>query len=117
MVMTRGVSHGTRMRADWEPPGTLFVVFNDGWQEGISSLAQAARAETDVVIVVTEGEAADPSVRGWISQRGLDAVVLEHNTPWIRDYGPVELNIGCRCDDLNRRYDNRLGTSGGKRVT
>ncbi len=79
------------LRGDWEPPETLLVAYEDNWPDVLGELIAAARGDAAVVVVLKPEHTRDRAVQRWLDTVGVETLVLEHDSPWIRDYGPFEV--------------------------
>ncbi len=80
-------------RGDWEPPDVLLLVEYAKWQESIDSIIAAARNDMTPVYILMNRD--DEQYRENILQAEQDSnntlLNLSLDTPWIRDYGPLQL--------------------------
>jgi agmatine deiminase len=80
-------------RGDWEPPDVLLLVEYAKWQESIDSIIAAARTDMTPVYILMNRD--DEQYRENILQAEQDSnntlLHLSLDTPWIRDYGPLQL--------------------------
>jgi len=90
----RGLGH--RLRGDWEPPDVLLLAFTERWSESLADLAAIAEGQTRVFLLADPAKHSPTEVRSWVSRHGLDPervvpLWLGHDTPWVRDYGPLQV--------------------------
>lgn len=84
------------LRGDWEAPDTLVVAFNRDFLDFARLLiAQASRIPgTEIAVLLSNNNYDKGSL--WYQQylayrRNVHLVVLDLDTPWIRDYGPLQV--------------------------
>jgi agmatine deiminase len=82
---------GRVLRADWEPPGVLLVAYQPELEEALAELVAAASHETDVFVLASPEQLKDRRFSGRIGALAARAIAVKHDTPWIRDYGPLEV--------------------------
>jgi agmatine/peptidylarginine deiminase len=80
-------------RGDWEAPDTLLIVDDHDWRASIKTIADAAHMEGISVSVLTDQDSPEQDTLRWM-KRQKQATILHvpHDTPWIRDYGPLQIN-------------------------
>lgn len=76
---------------DWEAPDTLLVAHDSEWPEPLAAIIAAAKQDAQVFVVASPAELADPTYMTWLSSHGAEVLVADHDTPWIRDYGPMSV--------------------------
>lgn len=81
-----------RLRGDWEPPQTLLVAYEENWPDVLGEIVAAARPDTNVVVVLNPSNVTSRDVSQWLRSLDVQTVVVGHDSPWIRDYGPFELH-------------------------
>jgi agmatine deiminase len=80
-------------RGDWETPDRLLVVDDLEWRPSIKTIVEAALRDEIFVSVLVGQRAADQKMQKWIKQKKTAAILqVPHDTPWIRDYGPFQIN-------------------------
>jgi len=80
------------LRGDWDTSSALLVVYNRSWQSAIGRLLDYAHADLPVYVLATPIDARSASFHRWFASipfAGLVSIALD--TPWIRDYGPLEV--------------------------
>ena len=80
------------LRGDWDTSSALLVVYNRSWQSAIGRLLDYAHDDLPVYVLATPIDARSASFRRWFASvpfAGLVSIALD--TPWIRDYGPLEV--------------------------
>jgi agmatine/peptidylarginine deiminase len=85
---------GRRLRGDWEPSDLLVFSFTGHWPQALADLIASSQADLQVRVLV-DRETPDDIVLGWVEEHALmddrfDLVWTDIDTPWIRDYGPIE---------------------------
>lgn len=91
MVVASRTRLTSLLRGDWEPPETLLIAFDESWRQGLTSLVIRAKSETEVVAVLTPEQDHESPAREWVKWMGIESIVMPHDSPWIRDYGPFEM--------------------------
>jgi agmatine deiminase len=82
---------GRVLRADWEPPEVLLVTYKSDLHESLAEVVAAAAKETDVYVLASPKELRNRRSRGRIDALAGHIISMNHDTPWIRDYGPLEV--------------------------
>jgi agmatine/peptidylarginine deiminase len=80
------------LRGDWDTSSALLVVYNRSWQSAIGRLLDYAHEDLPVYVLATPIDARSASFHRWFASvpfAGLVSIALD--TPWIRDYGPLEV--------------------------
>jgi agmatine deiminase len=80
------------LRGDWDTSSALLVVYNRSWQAAIQRLLAFAHDDLPVYVLATPRDARSAAFRRWFARvpfAGLVSMALD--TPWIRDYGPMEV--------------------------
>jgi agmatine/peptidylarginine deiminase len=88
---TRRALEGT-LRGDWDTSAALLVVYNRNWQAAIQRLLAFAHDDLPVYVLATPRDARTAAFHRWFARvpfAGLVSMALD--TPWIRDYGPLEV--------------------------
>lgn len=91
-------SPGRRMRGDWEPPDAILMTFNRDWSDTLADLIAIGQAQTGVFLMADPDTSTIEEIRDWIARRDLDPDGVEilwvpYDTPWIRDYGPLQVMV------------------------
>lgn len=80
-------------RGDWESPDILLMVENEEWQESLDVIASAALHDGIPAFILTSHY--DIDEHSYSEQSGKQGrvrpLMFSYDTPWIRDYGPVQL--------------------------
>ncbi len=84
-----------RFRGDWEPADAVVFSFTGHWPDVLAELVASALEETRVVLVVDPATVAAGELDLWIEKHqlrhdSLEIVETTVNSPWIRDYGPLQ---------------------------
>lgn len=115
-----------RHRGDWEPSNTLLISYSGYWEDSLSELMRAALDEAEVYVLVPRGERSE--AYAWVRREGYDRrrvhmVRVQLDTPWVRDYGPLQVtDARGRVRWLDAGYsgarpaDDRLPTNLARRV-
>jgi agmatine deiminase len=80
------------LRGDWDTSAALLVVYNRSWQGAIQRLLAYAHDDLPVYVLATPRDARSSAFHRWFAHvpfAGLVSMALD--TPWIRDYGPFEV--------------------------
>jgi agmatine/peptidylarginine deiminase len=80
------------LRGDWDTSSALLVVYNQVWQSPLQRLLVYAHDDVPVYVLATPKDARSAAFRHWFAGvpfAGLVSIALD--TPWIRDYGPLEV--------------------------
>jgi agmatine/peptidylarginine deiminase len=80
------------LRGDWDTRSALLVVYNRNWQGPIQRLLSYAHSDLPVYVLATPRDARSAAFHRWFAHvpfAGLVSMALD--TPWIRDYGPFEV--------------------------
>jgi len=104
-----GCAPKRRLRGDWEPPETLLLAYTHEWRDSLAELIAAAQPQTHVFLLASDAELEDREIAAWFGRHHVSTIRIEHDTPWVRDYGPIEV-----LDERGRRrwvdlsyYDER----------
>ncbi|HEU5073945.1 MAG TPA: agmatine deiminase family protein [Polyangiaceae bacterium] len=103
------------LRGDFEPPDTLVLAYEEDWLESIRQIVAAAAGQTRVLLLSAGQQARADAFRQLIADPHVDAFPGAFDSPWVRDYGPLqtyELTSGPLWLDFgyawNRPQDDRL---------
>jgi agmatine deiminase len=80
------------LRGDWDTSSALLVVYNRVWQSPLRRLLAFAHDDLPVYVLATPRDARSAAFHRWFASvpfAGLVSIALD--TPWIRDYGPLEV--------------------------
>ncbi|MFH0899199.1 MAG: agmatine deiminase family protein [Pseudomonadota bacterium] len=87
---------GHRLRGDWEPPNALLLAYSEQWADSLADLVAIAQDQTRVFLLANPAKNTSLQIQTWILRSGLgngkvSLLWIGHDTPWIRDYGPLEI--------------------------
>lgn len=110
LVLSDGSEPHRILRGDWEAPDALVVVYRAAWKQTLSAVIGAAVGESPVYVLT--GEAPLAEVERWIREEvdsrepGCQIHVLDvpTDTAWIRDYGPLQVQLGGKALWLDALY-------------
>jgi agmatine/peptidylarginine deiminase len=106
------------LRGDWDTPSALMVVYNSTWKRALGRLLSIAHRDLPVYVLATPKDAGSREFGRWLRSMPFAGLVsIDLDTPWIRDYGPLEvvrprgiswLDLSYAPDD--RPYDDAVPT-------
>lgn len=106
-----------RQRGDWEPIDLLVLVHNPEWERALRFMVERARTRVPVQVLMPVEAQSTSEFRAWSKTRCVGLSEVKLNTPWIRDYGPLQVFDGPAVTWLDYAYypDRRLddGLPGG----
>lgn len=80
------------LRGDWETSSALLVVYNSYWRVPLERLLAFAHDDLPVYVLATPKEARSRDFKAWLQSLPFAGLVsIDLDTPWIRDYGPLEV--------------------------
>src|SRR5262245_42933093 len=80
------------LRGDWDTPAALLVVYNSTWKRALGRLLSIAHADLPVYVLATPKDARSREFDRWLRRVPFAGLVsIDLDTPWIRDYGPLEV--------------------------
>jgi agmatine/peptidylarginine deiminase len=80
------------LRGDWDTPSALMVVYNSTWKRALGRLLSIAHTDLPVYVLATPKDARSREFTRWLRRVPFAGLVsIELDTPWIRDYGPLEV--------------------------
>jgi agmatine deiminase len=80
------------LRGDWDTSSALLVVYNSSWRLPLERLLAFAHDDLPVYVLATPDDTESSEFRHWLSAMPFAGLVsIELDTPWIRDYGPLEV--------------------------
>ena len=117
-VIVSSMYRGTRrQRGDWEPIDLLVLVHNPEWERALRFMVERARTRVPVQVLMPVEQQSTSEFRAWSKTRCVGLSEVKLNTPWIRDYGPLQVFDGSAVTWLDYAYypDRRLddGLPGG----
>src|SRR5690606_17878534 len=78
------------LRGDFEPPDMLLLAYNRDWIETLRAVVSAAEGQARVGLLVTPSEVSHLGQSGLGNPPHVDVLRTALDSPWIRDYGPIE---------------------------
>lgn len=84
---------GYIQRGDWESPDILFMADNSDWRDSLEIIVAAAHQErTPVYMLAGQDDVENEKYLSLLNnQYGAQIIMVPYDTPWIRDYGPIQL--------------------------
>jgi agmatine deiminase len=81
---------------DWEPPDVLLIVENEEWQESIDTIISAAHNDMTPVYILMNRDDEQYRENIPLEEQSSNNIFLNLSldTPWVRDYGPLQLKAG-----------------------
>jgi agmatine/peptidylarginine deiminase len=80
------------LRGDWDTPSALLVVYNSTWKRALGRLLSIAHTDLPVYVLATPKDARSREFGRWLRSMPFAGLVsIDLDTPWIRDYGPLEV--------------------------
>lgn len=98
------------LRGDWDTTSALLVVYNPSWQNALERLLSFAKSDVPVYVLATPEDTKSREFARWLASVPFAGVVsIDLDTPWIRDYGPLEVERtwGISWLDLSYAPDDR----------
>ncbi|MDH5673064.1 MAG: agmatine deiminase family protein [Myxococcales bacterium] len=93
-----------RLRGDFEPIDLLMLVHDDTWSGSLEAIVEGIAGRVPVEILVQDMDV-DTDGYGRVAEAGcLGFSELAHDTPWIRDYGPLQVSDGSRSEWIDFAY-------------
>jgi agmatine deiminase len=90
--LSAGRSFEDTLRGDWDTPSALLVVYNSTWKRALGRLLSIAHADLPVYVLATPRDAGSREFERWLRRVPFAGLVsIDLDTPWIRDYGPLEV--------------------------
>lgn len=77
------------LRADFEPPDTLVLVYDSAWESSIERAVALAGRRTRVLVLPSEEERV-ADARAFARRVGATYVPLMVDSPWVRDFAPFQ---------------------------
>jgi agmatine deiminase len=80
-------------RGDWERPDILLMTEAPGWQDSVELIVAAAYRDGIPAYILTDRNDLKQEDHLSLLKKKYKAQILEvsYDTPWIRDYGPIQL--------------------------
>jgi agmatine/peptidylarginine deiminase len=80
------------LRGDWDTTSALLVVYNSTWRLPLERLLAFAHDDLPVYVLATPEDTDSTEFRRWLAAMPFAGLVsIDLDTPWIRDYGPLEV--------------------------
>ncbi len=76
-----------RLVGDWETPDAFLLAHQGLWQESLDALVDALPPRS--VYLITE----PPEATSRVGEAGVLTFDLPHESAWVRDYGPIQVQI------------------------
>lgn len=98
------------LRGDWDTSSALLVVYNPSWRSALKRLLSFAKSDLPVYVLATPEDTHTSDFARWLRGVPFAGVVsIDLDTPWIRDYGPLEVERkwGISWLDLSYAPDDR----------
>jgi agmatine deiminase len=82
-------------RGDWEPPDILLVVDDHEWLESLQMIVAASQEDgIPAYILVDQDDLTEDIHISWLKKQNEARIMrVALDTPWIRDYGPVQIKV------------------------
>lgn len=108
--LSAGHAFEDTLRGDWDTPSALLVVYNSTWKRALARLLSIAHEDLPVYVLATPEDARTREFNRWVRRIPYAGLVsIDLDTPWIRDYGPLEVvrPLGISWLDLSYAPDDR----------
>jgi agmatine deiminase len=80
------------LRGDWDTSSALLVVYNSSWSRALKRLLSFAKSDLPVYVLATPEDTLTSAFTRWLASVPFAGLVsIDLDTPWIRDYGPLEV--------------------------
>lgn len=80
------------LRGDWDTSSALLVVYNSSWRRALRRLLSIAKSDLPVYVLATPEDTHTSEFTRWLASVPFAGLVsIDLDTPWIRDYGPLEV--------------------------
>jgi agmatine deiminase len=113
-----GLRHGgspDRVRpGDFELPDVLVFSYVSDWEESLTELIAVINQRVPLLFLVTPEETHEAGFQAWSQANFVNYLVAEHDSPWVRDYGPMSVFENGQATWLDLDYgeerasDNRI---------
>ena len=93
VIVTPGWYSARIHRGDWEPAEAFVLAFSSHWSRALTRMATELARESTVFVLVGPEDSAETVARWWRTD-GLERVQLvwmRLDSPWVRDYGPLQV--------------------------
>jgi len=101
-----------RLRGDYEVGGRVAMVYTDGWPETLAVLAGQVVQSGAQLVVVREDDSTARAYRRFMADlersygARVDGLADSVDTPWIRDWGPIQVERDARPLWLDSDYED-----------
>jgi agmatine deiminase len=109
-LVATGRTFDDTLRGDWDTSSALLVVYNATWRRPLERLLEYAHSDLPVYVLATPEDTQSWQFKRWLRRVPFAGVVsIELDTPWIRDYGPLEVqrSRGISWLDMSYAPDDR----------
>jgi hypothetical protein len=90
--LAAAASFDDTLRGDWDTSSALLVVYNSSWQSPLERLLAFAHDDLPVYVLATPEDTSSSEFTRWLAAMPFAGLVsIDLDTPWIRDYGPLEV--------------------------
>jgi agmatine/peptidylarginine deiminase len=90
--LSAGRAFEDSLRGDWDTPSALMVVYNSTWKRALGRILSIAHTDLPVYVLATPRDARSREFERWLRRVPFAGLVsIDLDTPWIRDYGPLEV--------------------------
>jgi agmatine/peptidylarginine deiminase len=80
------------LRGDWDATSAVVVAYEQSWRRPLRSLIRAASRDLPVLLLASPEQQRKSAFRRWARTLPRTAVLdMTLDSPWVRDYGPVEI--------------------------
>lgn len=94
VVLATTTRSDRRLRGDWEPVDLLLVGYDPSWEVSLKQLIEESDSRVRIQVVMPDdvrGLAEAVAFRRWSRERCVTVLDADLDTPWVRDYGPVQV--------------------------
>jgi len=100
-----GAAFKDTLRGDWDTPSALLVVYNSSWSRALRRLLSFAKSDLPVYVLATPEDTHTSEFERWLDSVPFAGLVsIDLDTPWIRDYGPLEVERAWGISWLDMSY-------------
>ncbi|MGD8862968.1 MAG: agmatine deiminase family protein [Myxococcales bacterium] len=94
VIVSRHARPGRRLRGDHEPIDLLMLVHEADWSSSLEAIIERVADTTAVEVLVEDLRRDGPRYQRLARGRCVELTEVAHDTPWIRDYGPLQVFDG-----------------------
>lgn len=91
VVLPGRVAPGRRLRGDYEPIDLLLLSHEPSWEATMRAIIDAVGEQVAVQVMVEDPDVEAAEFVRWSQDRCVEVSTFPYDTPWIRDYGPIQL--------------------------